>query len=87
MNKGRKEGRNESVSYFNKQPMDYNTQLISYCHTHCTSTNVLECTISRRKNFIIIIYYYYLFAIKHTIIKYTCKNYKNRQDNKAFKLH
>ena len=33
-------------------------------------------------------YYYYLFAIKHTIIKYTCKNYKNRQDNfKAFKMH
>ena len=32
-------------------------------------------------------YYYYLFAIKHTMIKYTCKNYKNRQDNKAFKMH
>jgi len=23
----------------------------------------------------------------HIIMKYTCKNYKNRQDNKAFKLH
>jgi len=34
--------------------------------------------------------YYYLFAIKtHIIMKYklTCKNYKNRQDNKAFKQH
>ena len=38
----------------------------------------------RIRNLFII--YYYLFAIKHTIIKYTCKNYKNRQDNKAFSL-
>ena len=35
----------------------------------------------------LILNYYYLFAIKHTVIKYTCKNYKNRQDNKAFKMH
>jgi len=48
---------------------------------------ITDCFNTKFSKIIIIYYLLFICHKTHIIMKYTCKNYKNRQDNKAFKLH